>query len=240
MCRRFLQALLLAALTLQCACAQMWGQPRHGVSSSLVDYLYPNGEQPPPPPTTVPHLNLPVRVGLAFVPSNATQVEGLSEVHKTELLDKVKAAFSNREFISDIHVIPDQYLRSSRGFQSVDQVARLYQLGVIALVSYDQVAVTDDTKASIAYWTIIGAYFIPGSKHDVQTFVDTAVFDAKTHALLFRAAGTDASQATSTLVNASETIRAEQAKGFELAMADMTTNLVTELDVFRERSRTNR
>jgi rhombotail lipoprotein len=69
----------------------------------------------------------------------------------------------------------------------------------------------------------------------VQTFVDTAVFDVKTHALLFRAAGIDASHATSTLVNASETVREEQAKGFELAMADMTTNLVTELDVFRER-----
>src|SRR5262245_53575552 len=188
MTRGLLKLLLLVAVTLQCACAGIWGQPRHGVSSSLVDYLYPKGEEPPPPSTTVPHLNLPVRVGLAFVPSNAVNVEGLSEAHKAELLGKVKAAFSNRDFISDIQIIPDAYLRSSRGFQSIDQLGRLYQLGVIALVSYDQVAITDETKASIAYWTIIGAYLIPGSKHDVQTFVDTAVFDVKTHALLFRAA----------------------------------------------------
>jgi len=228
-------SLLLAAATILCACAAMWGQPRHGVSSSLVDFLYPKGEEPPPPPTTVPHLDLPVRVGLAFVPSNLANVEGLSEAHKAELLQQVKQAFSDRDFISDIQIIPDAYLRSSRGFQSVDQVARLYQLAVIALVSYDQVAVTDDTKASITYWTIIGAYFIPGTKHDVQTFVDTAVFDVKTHALLFRAAGIDVSHATSTLVNASQTVREQEAKGFTLAMADMTTNLAKELDVFRER-----
>jgi rhombotail lipoprotein len=203
-----------------------------------VDYLYPKGEEPPPPPTTVPHLDLPVRVGLAFVPSNATNVEGLSEAHKAELLEKVKQAFSNRDFISEIQIIPDAYLRSARGFQSIDQVGRLYQLGVIALVSYDQVAVTDDTKASITYWTIIGAYFIPGTKHDVQTFVDTAVFDVKTHALLFRAAGIDVSHATSTLVNAAETVREQQAKGFALAMADMTTNLAKELEVFRDRVKT--
>jgi rhombotail lipoprotein len=228
-------SLLIVAATTLCACAAMWGQPRHGVSSSLVDYLYPKGEEPPPPPTTVPHLDLPVRVGLAFVPSNNPNIEGLSEAHKAELLGQVKQAFSDRDFISDIQIIPDAYLRSSRGFQSVDQVSRLYQLGVIALVSYDQVAITDDTKASIAYWTIVGAYFIPGSKHDVQTFVDTAVFDVKTHALLFRAGGVNASHATSTLVNASATVREEQAKGFSLAMADMTTNLTKELDVFRER-----
>jgi rhombotail lipoprotein len=86
----------------------------------------------------VPHLDLPVRVGLAFVPSGDANVEGLSEVHKAELLAQVKQAFSNREFIADIQIIPEAYLRSARGFDTVDQVARLYQLAVIALVSYDQ------------------------------------------------------------------------------------------------------
>jgi hypothetical protein len=106
----------------------------------------------------VPHLDLPIRVGLAFVPSGDANVEGLSEVHKAELLAQVKRAFSNREFIADIQIIPEAYLRSARGFDTVDQVARLYQLAVIALVSYDQVAITDDT----------------------------AVFDVKTQSLLFR------------------------------------------------------
>jgi rhombotail lipoprotein len=227
--------LVFVATTMIGACAAFWGAPRQGVSSSLVDFLYPKGEQPPPPSATVPHLDLPVRVGLAFVPSNDSTVEGLSEVHKAELLAQVKQAFSNRDFIADIQIIPEAYLRSTRGFDSVDQVARLYQLAVIALVSYDQVAITDETKASIAYWTIIGAYFIKGNKNDVQTFVDTAVFDVKTHSLLFRAAGTDTSRTTSTLVDTPETVRNQRAKSFSAAMADMTTNLANELDVFRER-----
>ena len=224
--------LVLVAL-LAAGCAGLWGT-RHGVSSSLVDFLYPDGQQPPPAAREVPHLDLPVRVGIAFVPP-AQPDDSLSEVHKTELLNNVKKAFANRDFISAIEVVPETYLRSSRGFGTVDQVARLYQLDVFALVSYDQVAVTDDTKASLAYWTIVGAYFIKGNANDVQTFVDTAVFDVKTHALLFRAAGTDTSHTSSTLVNTPEVVRGQRVASFDTAMADMTRNLAQELDVFRER-----
>jgi len=151
------------------------------------------------------------------------------------LLANVKQAFADREFISNIEIIPDAYLRSKRGFGTVDQIARLYQLDVIALVSYDQVAITDDTKASIAYWTIVGAYFIRGNKNDVQTFVDTAVFDVATHALLFRAPGSHTSHTTSTLVNTPRKIREQRSESFTAAMADMTKNLADELEVFRER-----
>lgn len=212
-----------------------WQQSRQGVSSSLVDFLYPKGERPPPQSTAVPHLDLPVRVGLAFVPSRDPMVEGLSEAHKAALLEQVKRAFADRDFISHIEVVPDTYLRSSRGFETVDQVARLYHLDVIALVSYDQVAVTGDNKASITYWTIIGAYIVPGTQHDVQTFVDTAVFDVRTHELLFRAPGISTRKATSTLVNSAEVSREQSAKSFSLAMQDMTVNLAKELDLFRER-----
>ena len=208
---------------------------RHGVSSSLVDFLYPNGQEPPPVSKTVPHLDLPVRVGIAFVPPRYPTNETLTEAHQVELLNNVKKAFADRDFISTIEVIPEAYLRSSRGFGTIDQVARLYQLDVMALVSYDQVSVTEDTKASLAYWTIVGAYFIPGSRSETQTFVDTAVFDVKTHALLFRAAGTQTSAKTSTLVNAPQVVREQGTASFDAAMADMTKNLATELDVFRER-----
>jgi rhombotail lipoprotein len=226
-------ALLLVAFGVVSGC--WWQQSRQGVSSSLVDFLYPQGQRPPPQPTTVPHLDLPVRVGLAFVPSRDATVEGLSEAHRAALLDQVKRAFADRDFISQIEVIPDTYLRSSRGFETVDQVARLYHLDVIALVSYDQVAVTGDNKASITYWTIIGAYLVPGTQHEVQTFVDTAVFDVRTHELLFRAPGISTEKATSTLVNSAEVSREQSAKSFNLAMQDMTVNLTKELDLFRER-----
>ena len=117
--------------------------------------------------------------GIAFVPSRHHDAT-LSEARKRELLERAKAQFIDRDFISAIEVIPETYLRGSSGFAAIDQAARLYNLDAIALVSYDQVAISEDTKASILYWTIVGAYFIKGSQHDVQTLVDTAVFDIET------------------------------------------------------------
>ena len=222
------------------SCTNYWFQfigsnVRQGVSSNLVDYLYPNGGIPPEYEENIPSLNLPLHVGLAFVPAHSNNIEGLSEANKNALLEKVKESFSNREFIKEITVIPDTYLRSGKGFQTLDQVARLYGLDLIALVSYDQIAHVDDTKSSILYWTIVGAYFVKGSKNDVQTFVDTAIFDVKTRKLLFRAPGINKIEATSTLVNSTEEMRKIRENSFSLAMSDMTNNLGEELNIFKER-----
>lgn len=231
---------ILTAVAVTTGCTYLWhGIPgkksRTGVSSSLVDYLYPGGGIPPALDQTIPNLNLPLRIGLAFVPSQAGTVEGLSEAHKTELLDRAKQTFSGKEFIKEIMIIPGTYLRSSRGFEGVDQIARLYGLDIVALVSYDQVAHVDATKGSILYWTIVGAYFVKGSRNDVQTFVDTAIFDVRTHKLLFRAPGVDRVRSTTTLVNSSEEMRKARESSFDLAMTNMTQNLDRELDRFTER-----
>jgi rhombotail lipoprotein len=225
-------------------CTALWQdlggrRQRQGVSSSLVDFLYPRGEVPPEQDKVIPNLAVPLRVGLAFVPSRDPMTPGLSEAAKSELLGKVKSAFADREFIREITIIPDTYLRSRQGFETVDQVARLYGLDVIALVSYDQVVHAEDTRASILYWTIVGAYFIKGSKNDVQTFVDAAIFDVKTRKLLFRAPGIDRIEARTTLVESPEEIRKARERGFANAMADMTANLGRELEAFRARIKTD-
>ena len=198
--------LSLASLALV-SCTSFWqlgtGSTRKGVSSSLVNYLYPAGEEPPP--------------------------------YKIELLEKVRAQFLDRDYISDIQVIPDSYMRGSRGFTGLEQIARLYGVDIVALVSYDQVVATDDTKSSILYWTIIGAYFIEGSRNDVQTFVDTAVFDLATKKLMIRAPGIDKATQKSTLVESSQELRTARSDSFGRAMADMTTNLEAELDRFELR-----
>ena len=222
------------------ACTNLWhagtGTTRKGVSSSLVNYLYPAGEKPPPYDETVPLLELPLRVGIAFVPtSTVTDIPGLSEATKMELLDKVRSQFLDRDYISEIQVIPDSYMRGSRGFSGLEQVARLYGLDIVALVSYDQVVATDDTRSSILYWTIIGAYFIEGSRNDVQTFVDTAVFDLATRKLMIRAPGIDKATQKSTLVESSQELREARSASFDRAMGDMTTNLEDELDRFELR-----
>lgn len=93
------------------------------VSSSLVDYLYPKGEEPPSQTMDIPQLNVPLRVGIAFVPPQYNSGTAITETTKLALLNKVKAAFVDREFIQHIEVIPETYLRSSNGFEGMQQVA---------------------------------------------------------------------------------------------------------------------
>ncbi len=225
---------LLAAVSAGCFTG-MTGA-RGDVSSSLVDYLYPKGETPPPVDSAVPNLKLPLRVGLAFVPGSHYQ--DLSEVTKQQLLDKVKQAFQKESFISEIVIIPDTYLRGGRGFDTLTQVSRMYGTEVMALVSYDQVNRAVDNKASFLYWTIVGAYVIPGSDTSVQTFVDTAVFDVATRKLLFRAPGINKLEDSSTLVDAERTQLRNSEESFALAVDDMNKNLATELSRFKERVKT--
>jgi rhombotail lipoprotein len=230
--------LLLALVLLVTDCAGLFGESRReGVSSSLVQYLYPEGEKPPAQ-GQIPNLELPLSVGLAFVPP-ANGRSALSEAERMMLLNDVKASFTDRDFIAEIAVIPEAYMRGASGFTGLEQTARLYGLDVMALVSYDQVANSSEKTSSLLYWTIVGAYVVKGNKNDVQTFVDTAVFDVPTHKLLFRAPGISKTVSSATLVDLEQDMRVTQRQGFEKAMADMTVNLDKELNSFRERIRTD-
>ena len=235
---RYLKLILTVLFLLSIAgCSSMWnfgGPTRSGVASSLVDYLYPAGEVPPDIQDTIPHLQLPLRVGIAFVPGH-TGRGGISEATKMQLLETVKAGFTDREYIEHIEVIPDTYLRSSKGINGMQQVARLYGVDVMALVSYDQVAVSEDNPASFLYWTIVGSYVIKATSNEVQTFVDTAVFDVNTARLLFRAPGLNQTSDRSTLIESGEVVRKAKDSSFSAAMHAMTQNLTIELDRFRER-----
>ncbi|MDH5620832.1 MAG: rhombotarget lipoprotein [Gammaproteobacteria bacterium] len=231
---------VILALLPVAGCSSLWnlGESRSGVSSSLVDYLYPKGEIPPETNSAIPHLKLPLRVGIAFVPDQSGR-SSISEATKMLLLENVKAAFADREYIEHIELIPDTYLRSSKGVGGMQQVARLHGVDVMALVSYDQVAVSEDNPSSFLYWTIVGSYVIKATSNEVQTFVDTAVFDVATVRLLFRAPGANQSSDRSTLVESDEVIRKTKDSSFSEAMNAMTLNLASELDRFRERIKEN-
>ena len=228
---------LSLALTGCAALNDLFGEHsyRTGSSSSLVDFLYPDGKQPPPVEQRIPNLQLPLRVGLAFVPANDNPSGGLSEEHKQLLLEKVRASFASRKYIRDIQVIPDTYIRRGGGFTNVEQVAHLYGLEVLALVSYDQVAFVKENALSLTYWTIIGAYIVHGNEHDVQTFVDTAVFDVASHSLLLRAPGFHTAHGKSALVDTPDAVRVSREAGFDGAMENMIGNLDTELTHFESR-----
>jgi rhombotail lipoprotein len=201
-------------------------------TSSLVSFLYPDGKTPPPN-NTIPVLHVPLRVGLAFLPSQAAYgAAPLDAAQKQELLERIRQRFSSRKFVSEIIVIPDYYLATARGFASLDGVQRLYNIDLMALVSYDQVTHTDDNKLSLGYLTIVGAYVLPGSSHDTATLVDLAVVDPATRSLVLRAGGTSTHHGMSTLVDVNRDSRKESAGGFNDATNQMIGNFDSALTDF--------
>lgn len=189
-------------------------------SSSLVDFLYPDGRVPAPS-TERPQLAIPLRVGLAFLPSANAQAPGLDAAHKEELLDRIKQRFARRKFVTEIVVIPDYYLTGRRGFAGLDGIRRLYGLDVVALVSFDQQTHLDQNEWSLAYLTIVGAYMVKGSRHDVATLVDLAVIDPLTRQLVIRAGGTDLRHGNTTLIDADRQTREANLTGFSAATDQM-------------------
>lgn len=229
--------ILLFTSSLLAACSALVsdGQQRVTASSSLVDYLYPKDEERTAKPLEIPVLQLPVNVGIAFIPSDSYRQAAVTEGEQIVLLETVKKSFAQYDYINRIEVIPSTYLKGGEGFDSLDQVSRLYNVDVMALVSYDQLARTNDNNAALLYWTIVGMYVIPASDTNVQTFVDTAVFDVKSRSLLFRAPGLSKTQDRSTAINVDKVTNQKALEGFELAVDDMIVNLDTELARFKTR-----
>ena len=232
--KTILLGLICAALFSGCA---MFQPIQHqGVSSSLVDYLYPDGNIPANLVEDKPMLELPLRIGLAFIPPSRSPIRSeISDKQKNELLEQVKTQFEGYNFIEHITVIPDNYLKHKRGFTTVEQIARLYGVDIIALVSYDQVLFTKNNISSLTYLTVASAFIFPGDEQRVDTFVDTAVFDVRTRKLLFRAPGIDSKKDISRLFAVeSERIRIKQ-ESFASAISHMSGNLDIELNKFKER-----
>jgi rhombotail lipoprotein len=231
--RILITALLLALLA---GCSSFWLGPgyekvREGASSSLVDYLYPDGEIPPAVDGNLPYLSLPVRVGIAFIPSQNS--EDITAAEKQELMEHVADAFRDRDFVQSIESIPETYMRSARGVQGMKQVAALNGVDIMALVSYDQISFSSERDSALLYWTIVGALAVKGNTNEVRTMIDTAVFDVETTKLLFRAPGTHNEQRNVTLMEKSRDLRKLRSAGFVAANEDMILNLDKELEGFR-------
>lgn len=210
---------------------------KHSISSSLVDFLYPNKNVRVNHKKEIPVLNLPVKVGIAFLPSQNWRGHGIDETNKIKLLNMVKASFGKHRFIESISIIPSVYLRGGKGFNTLDQIARLHDVDVMALVSYDQVTQSLHNNASLLYWTIVGMYVIPGNENSIKTFVDTAVFDIRSRKMLLRAPGINSLQKRSTAIGVDSVMTEKSLQGFNLAFDDMITNLDVELARFKERAK---
>lgn len=198
--------------------------------SSLVDFLYPNNSKPPLE-DAVPELRLPLRVGLAFIPARGEQP--LDEAHQEQLLERIRLRFSTRPFVSEIVLIPDYYLANQRGFAGLRGLQRLYGVDLMALVSYDQTLHESNTRWSLGYLTIVGAFILNGDRHDISTLVDLAVVDPASHSLVLRAGGTDVRHGTSNLVDEETASHAAQIASFSAATDQMIEHFDVALDRFQ-------
>jgi rhombotail lipoprotein len=159
----------------------------------------------------------------------------LTEKKKTDLMQEVANHFKKYPYVKDIEIIPSAYLTPRGSFTNLDQIRTMYGVDVIALLSYDQVQFTDEGMLSLTYWTIVGAYVVPGEKNDTHTMLDAVVYDIKSRKMLFRAPGTNHIKGKATLVNLSEELRANSEEGFNGAAKEMITNLDQQLASFKEK-----
>ncbi len=205
-------------------------------SSSLVGYLYPNGETPPGLATNIPKLTVPVKIGIAFVPEqNSSGV--ISAKVKDQLLRKVRSAFKHHTVVQEIRLLPVNALRSGGGFRELRQVAQRYNVDLIALVSHNQVRAVRHNALSVSYLTIIGAIILPGNSHQVSTLINTAVFDINSGKLLFHAAGKDRVRRQTSAFALAEKNTMISRHSIAKATGDMIGSLNTELSKFRTRIR---
>lgn len=235
-----LAALLAFGLT---GCVGMWGQRRHHEASSVVQFLYPDMDLPFIQPQ-IPTLRLPLRVGVAFVPTGLPGGRGFkhiqanfTEQQKTELMRKVAGQFKALPFVQSIEIIPATYLRPGGGFTNLDQLRAMLGIDVIALIAYDQAQNSSDTEASLAYWTIVGAYIVEGQRNSTHTLMEAVVYDIPSRSLLFRAPGTSTIKNHATLIRNDYELKKASAGGIEEAAAQLTANLSQELELFKVRAK---
>lgn len=206
--------------------------------SNLLDYLYPpeRGKAEPAPLPPNAKLHVPMKVGVAFVPSQGGSWRGqgvLEPGQEAPLVEVITKAFRGKPWISELKPIPSAYLMPRGGFDNLAAVSRMYDVDVVALVSVDQIQYTDPKWYSFAYYTIIGAYVLRGDKNDTRTLIDAAVFDPASRTFLLRAPGTSEVKGSSTYASREVMLRENAKQGLELAMVDLARNLDKAVDDFK-------
>jgi len=234
---RHRRALLWIGLPLLAVAAGCGGTlpPTRRVNSAL-DFLYPQGTLAAVPASQVV-LRLPVRVGLAFAPSRENQMDPITEEQKQRLLARVAAAFREHKAIGNLEVVPTTYLQPGGGFANLEQIRSSLGLDLMVLLSYDQSQFTESTRASWTYLTVVGPLLIEGEKNDTRTVMDAVVYDIRSRALLFRAAGESTVKGHSSPLNVARKRRVFASEGFEKATGDLIASLNTALDQFEEQAK---
>src|SRR6266545_2119293 len=231
---------IIVALLLLTSLSACFTQRQVQRRSNLMSYLYPDTSAPQTPNPAGARLQLPLRIGLAFVPPDRGQSRYAGDFRstfpaatETRLLTIVRKNFQGRDWVSEIVVIPSAYLVPRGGFSNLEQVARLMNVNVVALASIDQLQVSNPRRASFLYMSIIGAYVLPLDKNETRTMIDVAAFHVPTRTFLLRAPGTNVITGTSSAMDVDAKLEERSVKSFEMAMTDLSKNLSVEVDQFK-------
>lgn len=204
----------------------------HVRRANVLEHLYPEGK--PASPASVVQLDLPVHVGVAFVPEAADSGMAGLPAQEQALLERARKAFETAEGLGRIEVVPESFVTRQGGFENVRQIRSALGVDLIALISFDQTQFDDPNLASITYWTIAGAYVVPGNENETHTLVYVSVFDIESQALLMNASGESKVEGRTTAMNVERSMREDRVTGFELAVDDMIQHLDDALRQFRE------
>ncbi len=232
---------LLTALLILLGCAAPETVHRR---SSLASYLgakaAPRNEQPGGPA----RLQLPLRLGIAFVPAEVGQRSGslnatapaapMNAAQEQELHKQVADLFGQKPWTLSFKIIPALYLAKGGGFEDLDQVAHSFGVDVVALVSVDQVQFSSPRWYAWTYWTLVGAYIVKGDKNDTTTLVDAAVYHVPSRTFLFRAGGVGTAKGSSTWSNREEAFRQQSRESLALAMSELSKSLDQGVTTFKQ------
>jgi rhombotail lipoprotein len=214
--------------------------------SSLTAYLG-GSEAPPAAESGGPaKLQLPLRLGIAFVPNDSTVRKGqtsslgagpdglFSPNQEQVLQEKVAAVFQAKPWTQSFKIIPSHYLQGNGGFSDLDQVARTFGVDIIALLSVDQIQFSTPRWYAWTYWTLVGAYMIKGDKNDTTTVVDAAVYHVPSRTFLFRASGVGTVKGSSSWSAREDAFRHQSQESLALAMDNLSPSLDQSVAVFKQ------
>jgi rhombotail lipoprotein len=214
-------------------------EEQRAASTPLVQFLY-GSDQRVPGHDEVVTLQLPIRVGLAFLPTRSGNPdEGPSPIERERILGSIRSSFSNLPYVSEIVPVPAYYFDVSRddGMRQLEQLARLQRLDLVALVSYDQRTQVSENRRSFAYLTIVGALVVKGNHNETQTIIDMAVVEPMGRSLVMRAGGISSAANTVTAIDQPGALRKQQRVGFDQATDALIANFRAELTDFESRVR---
>lgn len=237
-------SLMLAAVGLVAGCGSMMQQNRTvHYSSSMYSYLNTN-ETGRVSSVAASPATVPLRIGIAFVPSQYSAAaigdsripgETLSASDKMNLLRQIGDEFKKSPCVKSVELLPTTYLSPGGGFENLKHIGATFGLDGVVLIAYDQTQQSDEGFAAMSYWTIVGAYVVKGERNDTATLIEAALYDIASERLLLHASGTSTVKGSATPVNLSEELRADSKRGFEEATKNLSSGLRIQLEQFNQK-----